>query len=95
MYDGGLKQVTPSSTHLGQPLRKMALGVTELPMEVIQDYFESLRPIYTLEVRFGRSQFEATTSPLGTVLSKADSLDRRMIFGNITVTTSQMILQPF
>ncbi|KFY15318.1 hypothetical protein V492_02071 [Pseudogymnoascus sp. VKM F-4246] len=49
VYDGGLKQVKPGSTHLGQPLRKMVLGKTELPMEVIQDYFESLRPIYTFE----------------------------------------------
>ncbi|OBT69385.1 hypothetical protein VE03_01202 [Pseudogymnoascus sp. 23342-1-I1] len=49
VYDGGLKQVKPGSTHLGQPLRKMVLGKTELPKEVIQDYFESLRPIYTFE----------------------------------------------
>ncbi|KFY72070.1 hypothetical protein V499_07765 [Pseudogymnoascus sp. VKM F-103] len=49
VYDGGLKQVKPGSTHLGKPLRKMVLGKTELPMEVIQDYFESLRPIYTFE----------------------------------------------
>ncbi|KFY93889.1 hypothetical protein V498_04187 [Pseudogymnoascus sp. VKM F-4517 (FW-2822)] len=49
VYDGGLKQVKPGSTHLGQPLKKMVLGKTELPKEVVQDYFESLRPIYTFE----------------------------------------------
>ncbi len=32
-------------------MRIMKLGKTQLPMDVIQDYLESLRPIYTLQVR--------------------------------------------
>jgi hypothetical protein len=42
--------VRPGMTHLGQPMQILKLGKTELPMDVIQDYLESLRPIYTLEV---------------------------------------------
>ena len=50
VYDGGIKAVEPGMTHLGPPMQKLSLGKTDLPMEVIQDFLESLRPIYTLEV---------------------------------------------
>ncbi|CAG8976901.1 hypothetical protein HYALB_00003512 [Hymenoscyphus albidus] len=46
-YDGGIKALKPGKSHLGEPLRIVELGTTELPMEVIQEYLESLKEIYT------------------------------------------------
>ena len=51
VYDGGIQAVRPGKTHLGAPMQTLNLGKTELPMDVVQDYLESLRPIYTLEAR--------------------------------------------
>mgnify|MGYP000881325047 CR=1 FL=1 len=50
VYDGGIIAITPGSSHLGKPEQKLFLGKTELPMPVIQEYLDSLRPIFTLEV---------------------------------------------
>lgn len=50
VYDGGLKRVRPGMTHLGKPMEIIPLGKTELPMEVIMDYLDSLKSIYTAEV---------------------------------------------
>lgn len=47
VYDGGIKRVNPGRTHLGMPMEIKQLGTTSLPMDVIQDYLESIRPIYT------------------------------------------------
>ncbi|KUI64291.1 Desumoylating isopeptidase 1 [Cytospora mali] len=49
VYDGNVVAITPGSSHLGRPMRKLHLGKTELPMEVIQQYLDSLREIYTVE----------------------------------------------
>jgi hypothetical protein len=46
-YDGGIKSLKPGSSHLGPPLQSLELGQTSLPMEVIMEYLESLRGIYT------------------------------------------------
>jgi hypothetical protein len=50
VYDGGVKTVRPGETHLGRPLQILELGKTDLPMDVILEYLESLKSIYTLEV---------------------------------------------
>jgi len=50
-YDGGIKTVRPGETHLGQPLQILNLGKTDLPMDVIMEYLESLKGIFTAEVR--------------------------------------------
>lgn len=50
LYDGGIKTARPGMTHLGQPMRVIELGKTELPMEVIMDYVESMKEVYTAEV---------------------------------------------
>ncbi|KAI1175478.1 DUF862-domain-containing protein [Nemania sp. FL0916] len=49
VYDGGINTIRPGSSHLGQPLERIFLGHTELPLEVIVEYLESLRDIYTPE----------------------------------------------
>ncbi|KAH7318348.1 PUL domain-containing protein [Stachybotrys elegans] len=49
VYDGGIIAIRPGSSHLGQPLEKLHLGTTNLPMDVIEEYLDSVRPIFTLE----------------------------------------------
>jgi len=50
VYDGGIQRVTPGMTHLGRPMQILKLGCTSLPMDIIMDYLDSMRPIYTAEV---------------------------------------------
>ena len=50
VYDGGIVSIIPGSSHLGRPLERLPLGKTELPMDVIEEYLDSLRPIFTVEV---------------------------------------------
>ncbi|KAF5021515.1 hypothetical protein F66182_6458 [Fusarium sp. NRRL 66182] len=49
VYDGGIIAIAPGSSHLGQPLEKIHLGTTSLPMDVVEEFLDSLRPIFTLE----------------------------------------------
>ncbi|KAK4127839.1 kinesin-domain-containing protein [Parathielavia appendiculata] len=49
VYDGNVVAIEPGSSHLGQPMQKLHLGKTELPMDVIEEYLDSLREIYTVE----------------------------------------------
>ncbi|POS86943.1 hypothetical protein EPUL_000436 [Erysiphe pulchra] len=49
VYDGGVKIVPAGKTHLGPPLKTAFLGKTELPMEVILEFLESLKEIYNEE----------------------------------------------
>ena len=53
VYDGGIVSITPGSSHLGRPMERLHLGKTELTMDVIQEYLESVRPIFTAEVSLG------------------------------------------
>jgi len=50
VYDGGIISIVPGTSHLGQPLERLHLGKTNLPMDVIGDYLESIRSIFTIEV---------------------------------------------
>jgi desumoylating isopeptidase 1 len=50
VYDGGIKMVNPGKTHLGRPMEILQLGKTQLPFDVILEYIESLKEIYTIEV---------------------------------------------
>ncbi|KAI8951329.1 PUL domain-containing protein [Xylaria longipes] len=47
VYDGGINAIKPGTSHLGRPLERIHLGNTELPLEVIVEYLDSLREIYT------------------------------------------------
>ncbi|KAF3021084.1 hypothetical protein E8E14_013039 [Neopestalotiopsis sp. 37M] len=49
VYDGGISTIRPGSSHLGKPLERIHLGKTELPIEVILEYVDSLRSIFTPE----------------------------------------------
>ncbi|KAG9235881.1 PPPDE putative peptidase domain-containing protein [Amylocarpus encephaloides] len=46
-YDGGIKALDPGGSHLGKPLKVEELGKSELPLEVVLEYMESLKEIYT------------------------------------------------
>ena len=50
VYDGGIVAIVPGSSHLGRPMQQIPLGKTELPMDVVEEYLDSLRPIFTAEV---------------------------------------------
>ena len=49
-FGQGIQTAVPGSTHHGQPMEKLHLGKTELPMDVIEEYIQSLAEIYTPEV---------------------------------------------
>ncbi|KAK4103909.1 kinesin-domain-containing protein [Parathielavia hyrcaniae] len=49
VYDGNVVAIRPGFSHLGQPMQKLHLGTTSLPMDVIEEYLDSLRGIYTVE----------------------------------------------
>ncbi|KAM0285995.1 hypothetical protein ACHAQH_001184 [Verticillium albo-atrum] len=49
VYDGGIVAIRPGSSHLGRPMQRIPLGKTELPMDVIEEFLDSLRPIFTVE----------------------------------------------
>ncbi|KAK0383490.1 hypothetical protein NLU13_9401 [Sarocladium strictum] len=49
VYDGGIVSIVPGSSHLGQPMEKLHLGTTSLPMDIIEEYLDSVRSIFTIE----------------------------------------------
>ncbi|KAI9852521.1 MAG: hypothetical protein M1824_001870 [Vezdaea acicularis] len=49
LYGAGVQTCVPGSTHHGQPMEIIPLGITSLPMDVIAEYLESLKQIYTIE----------------------------------------------
>lgn len=46
-YGAGVQTCYPGATHHGQPMEIVPLGRTELPMDVILTYLESLKEVYT------------------------------------------------
>lgn len=50
VYDGGIISIVPGTSHLGQPMERLYLGKTNLPMDVIEDYLDSIRSVFTVEV---------------------------------------------
>ncbi|KFH46895.1 Desumoylating isopeptidase-like protein [Hapsidospora chrysogenum ATCC 11550] len=49
VYDGAIISIAPGSSHLGQPMEKLHLGTTDLTMDIIEEYLDSVRSIFTLE----------------------------------------------
>jgi len=48
-FGAGVQTCYPGSTHHGRPMEVVPLGQTQLPIEVILEYLESLKQIYTPE----------------------------------------------
>ncbi|KAL4802170.1 PUL domain-containing protein [Aspergillus unguis] len=48
-FGQGIQTARPGSTHHGQPMEKIHMGKSELPVEVVEEYLQSLNEIYTPE----------------------------------------------
>ena len=48
-FGQGIQRKIPGSTHHGRPMEVIPMGGTDLPMDVIQEYIDSLATIYTAE----------------------------------------------
>ncbi|KAL8713444.1 MAG: hypothetical protein Q9225_006770 [Loekoesia sp. 1 TL-2023] len=48
-FGAGIQQTYPGATHHGRPMSVIQMGKTDLPMEIILEYLDSLRHIYTPE----------------------------------------------
>ncbi|PKY00080.1 thioredoxin [Aspergillus campestris IBT 28561] len=48
-FGHGIQTAAPGSTHHGEPIEKVHLGATELPVDVISEYVQSLNEIYSPE----------------------------------------------
>ncbi|KAK7745220.1 hypothetical protein SLS62_009849 [Diatrype stigma] len=49
VYDSGINTIRPGTSHLGRPLERIHLGETQLPIEIVLEYLDSLKQIYTPE----------------------------------------------
>ncbi|KAL4795853.1 thioredoxin [Aspergillus venezuelensis] len=48
-FGQGIQTSYPGATHHGQPMEKIHMGKSELPVEVVEEYLQSLSSIYTPE----------------------------------------------
>ena len=51
-FGAGIQTCYPGATHHGRPMELLPMGRTELEIEIILEYLESLKSVYTAEVRF-------------------------------------------
>ena len=51
-FGAGVQTSYPGTTHHGKPMEVIPMGTTQLPVEVILEYLESLKEIYTMEVSY-------------------------------------------
>ena len=49
-FGAGVQQTYPGATHHGRPMEIIPLGKTDLPLEIILEYLDSLKEVYTVEV---------------------------------------------
>ena len=49
-FGAGVQTSYPRTTHHGQPMETIPLGQTQLPMEIILEYLDALKQVYTMEV---------------------------------------------
>lgn len=57
-FGAGVQTSYPGATHHGRPMEVVPMGTTQLPLEVILEYLESLKAIYTMEVRHRTMVFD-------------------------------------
>lgn len=48
-FGAGVQTSYPGGTHHGRPMEVIPMGTTQLPLDVILEYLESLKAIYTME----------------------------------------------
>lgn len=49
-FGAGVQTSYPGATHHGKPMEIISMGTTNLPIEIILEYLESLKTRYTVEV---------------------------------------------
>jgi len=49
-FGAGVQTTYPGATHHGRPMEVIPMGRTDLPLEIILEYLESLKQVYTIEV---------------------------------------------
>lgn len=49
-FGAGVQTTYPGATHHGRPMEVISMGRTDLPLEIILEYLESLKQVYTVEV---------------------------------------------
>ena len=49
-FGAGVQRTYPGATHHGRPMEIIPLGKTDLPLEIILEYLDSLKEVYTVEV---------------------------------------------
>lgn len=85
-FGAGVQTSYPASTHHGRPMEIVHMGTTNLPLEIILEYLDSLKAIYTAEVRLPRKMLQA--------IAKLKRGSHTISFYT-TVTTSPTILPCF
>ena len=85
-FGAGVQTCYPGSSHHGRPMEVISMGRTQLDMEVILEYLESLKTIYTAEVG-SLAAFDKRHT--------AHSASSPTTFSSITATTSAMTLLYF
>ncbi|KAI4272545.1 MAG: hypothetical protein LQ337_005239 [Flavoplaca oasis] len=48
-FGAGVQQTYPGATHHGRPMEIIPLGKTDLPLEIVLEYLDSLKEVYTTE----------------------------------------------
>ncbi|KAI4170599.1 MAG: hypothetical protein LQ343_004831 [Gyalolechia ehrenbergii] len=48
-FGAGIQQTYPGATHHGRPMSVIPMGKTDLPLEIILEYLDSLKQVYTAE----------------------------------------------
>ena len=61
-FGAGVQTSYPGGTHHGRPMEVIPMGQTQLPLEIILEYLESLKAIYTMEVKYPTIMFDADGS---------------------------------
>ena len=61
-FGAGVQTSYPGGTHHGRPMEVIPMGQTQLPLEIILEYLESLKAIYTMEVKHPTIIFDTNNS---------------------------------
>ena len=61
-FGAGVQTSYPGGTHHGRPMEVIPMGQTQLPLEIVLEYLESLKAIYTMEVKHPTVMFDVDGS---------------------------------
>ena len=61
-FGAGVQTSYPGGTHHGRPMEIIPLGQSQLSLEIVLEYLESLKAIYTMEVKHPTIIFDINNS---------------------------------